>query len=1095
MGSYRKKLGAVAMAACLGISVLPFGMGAKQVRAADPLEEGLVGYWTFDGAAEEEQLASQASVAGVRAVKTGSGVTLKVDGGVAGGCAYFGGNNASWLTLNLTDADRGLVASEDAFTIGAWIQYEEIPMQNNASVSVFHQDGTSQGRAILTIGKNGGSGPVYGTYLGGSNQYGSDVIATGKWHHVMLAVDAAGASRKAYLYVNGEPANGNGFSFANALIDGSGNIRVGAHRQNADHPAIKGSMDELRYYDRKLDAQAVKAIYDVYGEDMKEPDAPVSIAVDTDSALRAIPSAMFGINHRYHRGAYGTWDAGNGQVYDAFTELAKDAGFGSVRYPGGTVSNLFTWKDTIGAMEERTPTIAGNNFYSGAGETPVEPGFGVDEAMRWIEDLGAEGVFVYGLGRGNPADAADLVEYLNAPNDGSNPNGGIDWAAERAKNGHEEPYGVTRFELGNEYGDVGQNYWMAGKPASLSVVDAYIKGGTMTYTHNMRPDYYQNCGYVVKKGDWRTAASLSDGKPNEERYVCYLPVVEDSVKVYVDGAEWTVVDSLEGRGAEDICTFDYETGKITFGDGSNGNIPQQGKRITVDYQSEQAGFVAYYDAMKETAEEIGVEIEIYSGIGSGHQRSFITKMHEFGYDDKYDGVILHPYSNGVTGYKDSLAKAKNHTNNIASHKNAMMETTGDDTKKVAVSEFGILSVSPSSSYQASLGHAIYIANHMIDAVNAGAAYQEKHCLVDFAGASDNLGDWQQCVIQTHENAGGGYDYVATPSAHVFSIFNKMTGNTQVEQTITGNGSFNGEVNNVNVYSTIDESGNTYVLAVNNKENDPTEVHISVDGRDLTGEEMTVWSLGSENITDINTKEEPNNVVIEKETQTIEGAAVTYELQPHAVYSFQIPAEKQAVTVTVTAKEGGTAEGGGEALPGDSMTVTATPEEGYTFEGWYCKEQKVSEENPYTFVVEEDLELTADFQKKTTPSVTPPAPDDGNGTGTDTQNPGPQGVQNVPQTPETTPLKVPSGIKAKKTKKGIQISWKPSDGAQGYEVFRSYQKKKGFKKIASISKGTGKKYLDKKAKKGKTSYYKVRAYKITDAGKVWSGYSKTVKKKR
>ena len=37
------------------------------------------------------------------------------------------------------------------------------------------------------------------------------------------------------------------------------------------------------------------------------------------------------------------------------------------------------------------------------------------------------------------ADAADLVEYCNAPNNGSNPNGGTDWAAVRAQNGHPQP--------------------------------------------------------------------------------------------------------------------------------------------------------------------------------------------------------------------------------------------------------------------------------------------------------------------------------------------------------------------------------------------------------------------------------------------------------------------------------------------------------------------------------------------------------------------------------------------------------------------------------------------------------------------------------
>lgn len=49
-------------------------------------------------------------------------------------------------------------------------------------------------------------------------------------------------------------------------------------------------------------------------------------------------------------------------------------------------------------------------------------------------------------------EAADWVKYTNAPNDGSNPRGGVDWAAVRAANGHPEPYRVKFWELGNELG-------------------------------------------------------------------------------------------------------------------------------------------------------------------------------------------------------------------------------------------------------------------------------------------------------------------------------------------------------------------------------------------------------------------------------------------------------------------------------------------------------------------------------------------------------------------------------------------------------------------------------------------------------------------
>ena len=1142
-------------------------------------------------------------------------MTLESAAGVdAQAAASFGGNNNSYLTLNLVGANQGLQATS-AFTIGLWMKLNAMPGSSD-NTSIFHQegDGNGNGRAILTIGGNG----KFGTYLDATNRYGSQTVQRDEWHHVMLAVDAAGDGRKAYFYLDGVKTNE--VTLTGSFVNGSGNIRVGAHRVNADNPAINGVMDEIRYYNKVIDADTVKAIYDLHGEAVSiqqersrlaeliesarelgadgtdevsvqlkeaiekaegilagesadlaaleamiteltnairavESQTPVAIEADTSNVIREIPSAMFGINHRYHKYGYGTWDKENHKMNDAFGALVKEAKFGSVRYPGGTVSNLFTWKDTIGDEADRTTTIAGNNFYSNAGEVPVDPAFGVDEAMTWIyDDLNADAIFVYGLGRGTPQDAADLVEYLNAPNDGSNPNGGTDWAAVRAENGHEEPYGVTRFELGNEFSDTGQNYWMSGaSQENKGTVDLYIEGDVMTISGQR--SYYQTNNRVAKKGDWRANASKSDGNPNEERYVYYLPVVEDSAEVFVAGTKWEIVESLDGAGAANVCTFDYETGKISFGDGTNGNIPQAGQEITCNYKTDQAGFVDYYKAMKA----VDPKIELYSGIVDRLQNEFIDKMHQKGFDNKYDGVIIHPYSSGVASYEDSLVKAKNFSNNIATYKNKMHTVSGDDKKKVAVSEFGILSVSPASNYQTSLGHAIYIANHMVDCVNSGAAYQNKHCLVDFASGSDNLGAWQQCVIQCHEGENGN-TFVSTPSARLFSIFNEMTGNLQVRETVTGNEVFTGSgasaVNNLNVYTTKDDVGNTYIMVINNKKENASAVELSIKDRDLTGRTVEIWSMGSDNVDDANTLDAPNKVTVEKTTKTADSSSILYTLEPHSVYSFKIQADPVAgteiagsdneeegtvtgmpqeampgdeVTVTATPKEGYvfvgwfleddeepvsteqeytfvvikgkkltakfekkkfkisvTAETGGtascdvkEAVGGDSVTVTAAPNTGYDFDGWYEGSVQVSKEKIYTFAIQKDTQLTARFLVISTPN--PPA---GSSSGSSDST-------NEVQAPDA-----PKGVKAKKVKKGIQLSWKKTAGADGYVIYRSYKKNKGYKKLTEIKKAGTKKYLDKKAKKGKTAYYKIKSYKTINGKKVLSAkFSKVVKKKR
>lgn len=80
---------------------------------------------------------------------------------------------------------------------------------------------------------------------------------------------------------------------------------------------------------------------------------------------------------------------------------------------------------------------------------------------------------------------------------------------------------------------------------------------------------------------------------------------------------------------------------------------------------------------------------------------------------------------------------------------------------------------------------------------------------------------------------------------------------------------------------------------------------------------------------------------------------------------------------------------------------------------------------------------------------------------------------------------PSSVKATwKGKKNIKVTWKKAANADKYVVYRSYKKSSGFKKIATLKK-TATSYTDKKAKAGKTVYYKVIAYK----GNVKGSYSK------
>lgn len=77
------------------------------------------------------------------------------------------------------------------------------------------------------------------------------------------------------------------------------------------------------------------------------------------------------------------------------------------------------------------------------------------------------------------------------------------------------------------------------------------------------------------------------------------------------------------------------------------------------------------------------------------------------------------------------------------------------------------------------------------------------------------------------------------------------------------------------------------------------------------------------------------------------------------------------------------------------------------------------------------------------------------------------------------------VSVKKGRRSATIKWSGVKGASGYQAYRSTKKGGGYKKIADVKK---KSYADKGLKRGKTYYYKVRAYRIVNKKRVYGSFS-------
>jgi alpha-N-arabinofuranosidase len=163
---------------------------------------------------------------------------------------------------------------------------------------------------------------------------------------------------------------------------------------------------------------------------------PLAFTVAADSTDAAIEISGTGTGN-FHIGTLSLMPADNIEGFRADTiPLIRQIKSGFWRYGGNYTSNLI-WYHTVGDRDKRPPD------WDNAWNAMQTNDLGMDEFMTLCRLIGVEPYISVNAGLGDSHSAAQQVEYMNGSVN-------TEMGAQRARNGHPEPYRVKFWNIGNE---------------------------------------------------------------------------------------------------------------------------------------------------------------------------------------------------------------------------------------------------------------------------------------------------------------------------------------------------------------------------------------------------------------------------------------------------------------------------------------------------------------------------------------------------------------------------------------------------------------------------------------------------------------------
>ncbi|MBW2984055.1 right-handed parallel beta-helix repeat-containing protein [Candidatus Woesearchaeota archaeon] len=182
--------------------------------------------------------------------------TWNPTGGYIGGGYEFDGVNDY---INIPDSSIWDTGSE--LTVSLWFKTDT---QQNTGYILVHEEDFNEEKYMITLGGNSGDisfsirHDEFSTRSAYHNTGQAGYYSTGEWHHVVGVFDRYASGGRLKLYVDGILSATNPGDDAD-ILEGDKGITIGRY---GGLYYFKGSIDEVKIYDKALSAEQVKALYE-----------------------------------------------------------------------------------------------------------------------------------------------------------------------------------------------------------------------------------------------------------------------------------------------------------------------------------------------------------------------------------------------------------------------------------------------------------------------------------------------------------------------------------------------------------------------------------------------------------------------------------------------------------------------------------------------------------------------------------------------------------------------------------------------------------------------------------------------------------------